>query len=200
MFVLEYSCSRQFEPKEGAYPLYDYRLLINIQDALGNEKLMGLPYIPGKDSQFAFGDEGIFFKVHPEYCTWEVIMPGPCVKTESGLLISTFEPKLVVGKMDDEHYYLFFKENSFNRCPRVGVITHKLICPLLFGDEKEHIIVSYWKSSENYKMPSESTCYHITIDGNEIPVTQKKFFEGYNEEYKVETGCFFSIGWAILDK
>jgi hypothetical protein len=172
-------------------------LLINFQDVLGAEKLIGIPYVPANDC--LLGDEGIFFKVQPNCCSWDVIMSEPCAKMFiGGPEISTFEPSLTVGRMDRDNYYLCLHVKSSNSCPRIGTITHKLTCPFIFGDDSEHDIVTYWKSREDIKIPSKSTCYCIMIDGNEFLVTQEKYFVGYSEEFKAETGWIVSTGWIVL--
>ena len=47
------------------------------------------------------------------------------------------------------------------------VLTHKLACKHIFGDEKVHTIVSYWKFDTDYR---EAELIRLTIDDVESPI------------------------------
>lgn len=57
-------------------------------------------------------------------------------------------------------------------------IAYCLSSPTLFGDNKEHSIVSYWRLEEK---PYRVVCYKVTVDGKEIQVLNEK-----EEEYTVK--------------
>ena len=53
--------------------------------------------------------------------------------------------------------------------------THKLACKHIFGDEKVHTIVSYWKFDTDYR---EAELIRLTIDDVESPI-----LEGFDKFY-----------------
>ena len=55
------------------------------------------------------------------------------------------------------------------------VLTHKLACKHIFGDEKVHTIVSYWKFDTDYR---EAELIRLTIDDVESPI-----LEGFDKFY-----------------
>ena len=48
------------------------------------------------------------------------------------------------------------------------IITQKLVCPYIFGDSNEHILVSYWEELPDYK----HKCTGFTLDDKEYPISK----------------------------
>ena len=48
------------------------------------------------------------------------------------------------------------------------IITQKLVCPYIFGDNNEHVLVSYWEELPD----SKHTCTGFTFDGKEYPISK----------------------------
>ena len=53
------------------------------------------------------------------------------------------------------------------------MVTQKLICPHIFGDNNEHVLASYWKSLS----AEEYTCTGFTLDGKEYPIVKEGVLE-----------------------
>ena len=53
------------------------------------------------------------------------------------------------------------------------MVTQKLVCPYIFGDNNEHILVSYWEDLPDYK----HKCTGFTLDGKEYPIVKEGVLE-----------------------
>lgn len=61
--------------------------------------------------------------------------------------------------------------NRFSRFERViPKIEYYLTCPTIFGDKKEHAIVSYWEIKNKYD--DHAACYKVTVDGEEVAIVE----------------------------
>ena len=53
------------------------------------------------------------------------------------------------------------------------MVTQKLVCPHIFGDNNEHVLVSYWEDLPDYKYK----CTGFTLDGKEYPIVKEGVLE-----------------------
>ena len=71
------------------------------------------------------------------------------------------------------YYYLYFNSASTDmygkegRIPPVETITCKLTCPLLFGDNEVHEIMSYWET-KHWITDGSPFCIRVLFDGKEF--------------------------------
>jgi len=166
-FIDGFSWSYQFE-----------MLLLGIQDESGNDLIKGIKYdwwrmdeIPEQDS---YGGVVIreLYSLDFEY-TDPLMSPYETHKLAAkspNVILNEYLPELEMGKMDDRCYFRF---NSFhsNRhhfytketLPPADKIVIKLTCPYVFGDDKEHEIVTYWKPYER-DYSHISYCYRIEFE------------------------------------
>ena len=180
MFVL--GCNH----KVGPGTTRDYILLLNIKDALGEEKLRNIPL--DELDNFPGALEMGHGYVSPEAYKLTVVMPDMCAKYAESSDKNRYSPKLWVVEIE-QHLYILLMDRSPLRCPAVETITYKLFCPYIFGDDREHIIVSSWRP--NSLAISDNTCFHITLDGNVLPVTQGKLPNSTKD---------LSIAWVVLGR
>ena len=58
------------------------------------------------------------------------------------------------------------------------MLTYKIKCPYIFGDDAVHELVTYWEIP-NERNPS-AKCYRITFEGNEVtPSPMDKYDYNY---------------------
>ena len=187
IFTIMCSCN-----KERVYydlPYFDYFLYLRILDASGNNIAKGIDcYVwdseTGKDSEVVSNDGG--GEVKPDLYTMEVVFPEPCMDPYNPALVPgaiSFDvtgPTLAVHKFDND-YYLFL-DTSTNRqeedaCPPAEMLTFKLKCPYMFGDDAVHDIVTYWKEGN---VPTNSrVCYRVVLDGKDS--TEEVIYEDHNQ-------------------
>jgi len=138
--------------KDGGLPPYIYDLKISFENSSGDNLVKGLKYDP--TTAVTMRDGARFQIQRVEY---KQMMQGK-------YSLSPDEPLWIEIK-DNGDESLFMRNITFDHV--TPTITHRLICPHIFGDDKEHVIVSYWERTPNY----ESRCLKVTFDGKESPVT-----------------------------
>jgi hypothetical protein len=90
------------------------------------------------------------------------------------LIVSYTESEKEVHNMtlkvqrEDDYECLVFSKGLHPNCI-VGMITYKLTCSYVFGDNEEHTIISHWEKYDKYL----NSCSRIVIDGKEFPVTEE---------------------------
>ncbi len=95
------------------------------------------------------------------------------------------ETKLHVTKTND-NYYLAINIAGMARL-KYYQITFKLTCSYIFGNNKEHTIVSYWnpnglfRSNDDYPRVE---CSRLIIDDIEFPVNQELFIPNFSDYTK----------------
>ncbi|WP_165024068.1 hypothetical protein [Dysgonomonas sp. ZJ279] len=122
-------------------PPRHYRLEIRFEDGAGNDKLRGIDYI----------EENEAHKIKRNIYRLEVAQIGK-FKEE----LSLFPLYL---QMTDSYHYLVFATSTPPESPdfHPSRLTHTFICPYIFGDSDEHIIISNWNNNQ--------LCTSIIIDG-----------------------------------
>jgi len=80
----------------------------------------------------------------------------------------------------NSYYYL---TNGFylpvNDCPEEKILTYKLKCPYVFGDDSVHEFVTYWDIPRD-KINHSAKCSRIEFEGNEItPTPMDKYEQSY---------------------
>ena len=204
LLSLLYGCSKQ----EKNTFTREYRVLLNIQDASGVEVLKSIPTVDNPHSSTNL-DLGIGFTapIIPELYTWEVVDPE--VIRDAYARTPELHEITVTPAAVKDHYYLRIFESSPSLHPYVNMITHKLSCSNIFGDDSDHIIVSYWKPREdsqgkNWLLDDGTSalnyCYRMMIDGNEISVTQEPLIHYYNGLSDKE-GFWdnASVAWIVIN-
>lgn len=165
--------------KGGVFPR-TYKVLLSFTDAEGNDILKDIPNNK-LGGHLVYLDENSWAgEILPELYKLAVVMPEysyqyntPNTHNQLGLS---------VNGLGDSHY-LLLGESSSPLKSNIEIITHKLVCPYIFNDDNQHIIVTYWQPNQNVHeswiledgTSAINECYRITVDGKEYPVTQEKY-------------------------
>ena len=174
---------------DSPWPFYDYESLsISVQDAYGNDLIKKI----GSDWWRPEDNPGPVFSVYianSALYTLELVYPDPkmnpfyylqeeielinglprVIHTETGPLLSIFTDKYHLN--EDNHYLFFlFSSNKYygEPLPPAKKIIIKLNCPILFGDNKDYEIVTYWEQWMMDGIPYLFKCMKIEFDGEEI--------------------------------
>ena len=174
---------------------YDHNMYLSFQDSSGNDLVKGIgfyardseigEYVTGKEE-----DESGW--VNNDLFYLEYVYPDEIQniwKSERGSVYDyPKEIYLVKGKKVAETYpefgnydRLFFTTGSpkmyhtssgkFIEVPFAEKIIFRFTCPYVFGDNKAHDIVTWWKPHDN-KNASRALCYQIEFEGKEYtPIT-----------------------------
>ena len=204
-FIFIFLISGCTKSEKNSYDILYYgyqRFEISFKDTSGKDLVKGIKYdwhrsdsIPEEESS-----GGIIEK---ELYSLDVIYPDPIMSPYlyripgahySELDLKSLIPVLALGKMHGTGTYgLAFQPNSRMRDLYTGAyilradkITYKLRCFYIFGDNEEHVLVTYWKPCEycdDYPKTWFNTLYRIEFDGKEVM---------YNSE--------LCLAYAVIDK
>lgn len=119
----------------------------------------------------------------------DIIVSEPCKNWDNdiynaparpGFSPDVNRPKLIMERYDDGLCYL---TNNFyvpvGDCPPERMLTYKLKCPYLFGDDAVHEFVTYWDipKAKSGWTDYMAKCYRIEFEGNEIVPTSLDKYE-----------------------
>ena len=179
-------------------PWHQYHLLLEIHDKKGIDIVKEIPILPDRGSSWMFMDkEGWMAGVEPDLCHFDYVVPELCFKFETSAQLVKPHFAIVVTKIADR-YFLLLQAHSTPSCPPVDIITFKLTCPFIFGDDVEHLIVSYWSPNGLKMRPfvngnhgtqadgffPRNECYVISIDDRPWFVKQELFYYNLTDEFK----------------
>lgn len=163
-----YGCKEEEDPILRSYYYY-YNIAIAFENQSGENLVEGIPY-----------DESSNSILNTEYKQTISVSPD-----ESGFkpnLYRVNEPGIWKDENGEENF--FFTAMMYNNI--YPMVTQKLVCPHIFGDNNEHVLVSYWKSLS----AEEYTCTRFTLDGKEYPIVKEgvlKYKDGIGGDlYKVK--------------
>jgi hypothetical protein len=152
--------------------LVAYNLGLSFQDASGNDlvKGIGLEEWGGGTSI----EDAKWGTVNRDLYVLDIMVSISCkgIPERPGVVRDVSRPALIMARENDGYCYLI---NSFNvvvkYCPEEKILTYKLKCPDVFGDEAVYEFVTYWDiPKKNYAYTHEryAKCYRIEFEGNEI--------------------------------
>ena len=175
LLTFSYGCSRDTEPDDSSYSRgyqsVRYRIGLNILDVYCNDKM--------KETVEA---DNFSFQLNA--------FQGKSDELRVLSILSYTE------KGNDGYLIL---HSSTHPSKKIDMITYKLIFPFVFGDNKEHIIVSYWHPDESGTI--DQICYRIELDGKEFPVTREPLLKYYNGVNDIEgTWSEVSVARIVLDR
>ena len=119
----------------------------------------------------------------PDYCYNQMILNGNIPAPVSPFQIhlhKNIEEDKFFGYFDNAqfgYYYLHFNSAATDifgkegRIPPVETLTCKLTCPLLFGDNEVHEIVSCW-DTKHWVTNGAPVCYRVLLDGKEFEINK----------------------------
>lgn len=136
------------ESKEDSYPPISYGYHLAFIDEKGNDLIDGIGTSSDSSKRLMLREKDYSYKL---------VKPG--VKDDF-----TAPRYIYVGNVDGytvlEIVDMLWEGYRYDRKPEE--LTRTLVCPSIFGDEKEHSIISYWKYEDNY---GSAELIRITIDG-----------------------------------
>jgi len=145
----------------------NYLLELGFQDASGKDLVKGIELA---DSLY----------------TLDIILSEPCknwdnniynTRARSGMIPQVYRPVFDCEKLDNGYYVL---TNYFSipqgDCPETKMLTYKLKCPYLFGDDAVHELVTYWNISNKSHENVYGKCSRIEFEGK---VFDKITYDGY---------------------
>lgn len=172
------SCDRLFGtlPPEGIV----YNLGFCFCDSTGNDVIKGIGL--EEWSPASTMDDALWGSVKPDLYVLDIIVSEPCANWDNkiynyparpGFEPDVNRPGLNMERRNDGARYL---GNRFsvpvNDCPEEKILTYKLKCPYVFGDDEVHEFVTYWNvpkiSSSSKYTEYYATCYNIEFDGEGI--------------------------------
>ena len=174
------SCTQPDRCSNCSVPFYDYQLFLRILDASGNNLVQEM------ELDWTHPDQAeILGRIKTDLYTLDIVFPEPCMdiyeyhKHSGAYEPAEFVPILSLN-IHDYYYYLALRTQSMilDWCPNPAeMLTFKLSCPDVFGDNAVHEIVTYWK--EGNKPTNSRICYRIELDG--IAFTEEITYEQYNQ-------------------
>ncbi|MDR0894766.1 MAG: hypothetical protein LBN06_05635 [Prevotellaceae bacterium] len=141
---------------------YRYNLSLSFQDASGNDLVKGI------ESNEALSETVLDIIVFEPCENWDNrIYNAPA---RPGVMPDINRPYFIVKRYDGVRSYL---ENNFSLpmsgCPAEKILTYKLTCPYVFGDEEVHEFVTHWKFIQRKEEQDNfAECYLIEFEGREI--------------------------------
>ena len=155
LLVTFYGCKEEEDPILRSYYYY-YNIAIAFENQSGENLVEGIPY-----------DESSNSILNTEYKQTISVSPD-----ESGFkpnLYRVNEPGIWKDENGEENF--FFTAMMYNNI--YPMVTQKLVCPHIFGDNNEHVLVSYGEDLPDYKYK----CTGFTLDGKEYPIVKERVLE-----------------------
>lgn len=136
-------------------PPYDYYLKLKFEDNSGKNLVKGIKYDQTTHSSTVSGTS---FLVNLNEYILETSVANEPMKSEALWI-----------EIDNYQYECIF--TSYSTFDYVAsTITQKLKCQHIFGDNKEHVIISYW----NKNLKDRPSCSKITCDNKEFQVIKEE--------------------------
>jgi len=120
--------------------------------------------------------------------TLDIIVSEPCKNWDNKIYNtparSGFEPDVNRPGLGMVRYNSYcYLTNGFylpvNDCPEEKILTYKLKCPHVFGDDSIHEFVTYWDIPKD-KINHSAKCNRIEFEGNDItPTPMDKYERSY---------------------
>ncbi|HMM04080.1 MULTISPECIES: hypothetical protein [unclassified Dysgonomonas] len=170
--IMNFSSCFLFPDHEPETVTYNFGL--SFQDTSGNDLVKGIGLEWWLDSTFISEEQAQSGIVKNDLYVLDIIVSEPCKNWDNKIYNTpgsdVIRPILGMVRYNNGYRYL---DNDFslwvNDCPEAKMLTYKLKCPYVFGDEAVHEFVTYWdipkvKSSGQ----TFAKCYRIEFNGNEI--------------------------------
>jgi hypothetical protein len=173
------SCDLLFGHHEPEFVVYN--LALSFQDTSGNDLVKGIGLEEWMNSTFISEEQAQSGAVKYDLYVLDIILSEPCKNWDNEIYNRParpgFEPDVNRLRLGMERYNNGYRylDNNFsvplNDCPEEKILTYKLKCPYVFGDEAVHEFVTYWDIPKTKSSPSYyyAKCYRIAFEGNEIP-------------------------------
>lgn len=150
--------------EDNSFPPYHYTYCLSFSDVEGNDLLQGI--------ETELDDTGKPVLKLGTY-SYEVVKSG-----NSGEEFFPLPPLSLWNgeKVRFLHIQVTAKDEPDYQTPEV--VTVKLVNRYIFGDNKEHVLVSYWKF-EDGNPNSEAVLTRVTIDGTDASILEHKKYDTY---------------------
>jgi hypothetical protein len=166
-----------------------YNLGFNFQDSTGNDLVKGIGLEECISSDIAMKD-ALSGTVNRDFYVLDIIVSEPCMNWDNeiynapaspGFEPDVNRPKLTMNTNNGTCYLNNIFSVPADDCPEQEILTYKLKCPYVFGDEAVHEFVTYWDIPKTKTSSSEyfAKCYRIEFEGNEITPKAPRNKYGY---------------------
>ena len=152
-----------------------YNLYLSFQDASGNDLVKEIELSESSGA------------VKESLYSLDIIVSEPCWNWDNeiynaparpGFEPDVNRPKLALSNYEGYSYLINQFGLPVDDCPKQEILTYKIKCPYIFGDDAVHELVTYWEIP-NERNPS-AKCYRITFEGNEVtPSPMDKYDYNY---------------------
>jgi len=163
------SCDLIFKDHEPDFAIY--KLDLSFRDASGNDLVSGIGLeewccpttIPEEQAQSGTVKQELYELsiLASQSCEDELAsLPGRYhyISNEPG-------PVLGMNKFEDYHFLTTGYSFPTQYCPNEKVLTYKLKCPYVFGDEAEHEFITYWEIPKIKNNESFAKCTRVEFEG-----------------------------------
>jgi len=157
-----------------------YLLDLSFQDVSGNDLVKGVGLEWWLNSTFIPVEQAQSGIVRSDVYELSVIFSNPCSDGDS--FITEFDSTWLGMEMYENGYYYLTTDYRFTvgNCPAMKMLTYKLKCPYVFGDEAVHELVTYWDIPKMHSGFAYPTCNRIEFEGKVItPMTYKDQMQKY---------------------
>ena len=155
------SCDIMFGHKEPDF--ISYPLAMRFLDSSNNDLAEGI----GLESEESSNGNIEWGIVKHNLYNLEVVASPPCedvIASINSHYIPDY-PRLEMKKLDGHNYFLFGYSLGVNECSNEKVLTYKIKCPYIFGNEEVHEFVTYWEIPKIKKGFTDAKCVRVELAG-----------------------------------
>ena len=148
-----------------------YNLALSFQDASGKDLVQGIEL--EHESGSVSVEQAQSGLVKSDLYTLKVVTSQPCedvIASKSKNYIPD-SPRLGMTKYNGYSFLTNDFGMDASYCPDEKVLTYKLKCPTVFGDEAEHELVTYWEVPKIQNNFAKAICNRIEFEGKVITPT-----------------------------
>ena len=156
LFVLFHSCSSENNVIE-SQPPFHYKLKLKVENTEGVDLVKGI----GRSTRTDLPNFESHYFVDYDFYHLETLQSG---KEKERLLTH----QAVVQQTEESSYLILTTETLPSPDYRPEIITYSVVCPHLFGDDKEHRITTYWDTQafkESVYLKDQNVCRYVEVDG-----------------------------------
>jgi len=136
----------------------EYILILSFQDTSGNDLVKGIDLEEWSPSNAPM-EEAQAGSVNSSLFKLDIILPEPCkdwdneiynTRARPGYIPAVLRPGFGYEKLDNDYYALQSTLSiPKDDCPTTKMLTYKMKCPYIFGDDTVHEFVTYWDIPKN---------------------------------------------------
>ena len=183
-----------------------YNLDLSFQDSSGHDLVKGIGLeewccptdMPEEQAQWG--------SVKRDLYVLDIIASQPCQDLITARRPGVFHDpdvdhfRLGMNKLNNNYYFTIEFGLLVKNCPNEKMLTYKLKCPYVFGDEAVHEFVTYWDIPKIRNKSTYAKCNRIEFEGRvftQPQITTQDYYNPYT--YKVTIKDYKSMMTIILE-